>query len=144
MKKAEQKKAEQEEVKKTEETKIEEEKTNNIQKSNPEIAIKEEPLTKPLKEKQTEEKIEEKTNSKFDEIEIETSEEKPAENKKVVIPSVRDKKKENRDINILLYLVGAIAILLFLVVIYLFMNKDDLSNVGLSMKNKEISTEKVL
>ncbi len=134
IKKAEQKKIEEEQLKKAAEDKIEEQK---LQKNNPEIAINNEPL-----QKTTEEKIEEKVNHKLNEIEIETKREEDGVEEKVIIPSVREKKKENRDINILLYLVGTIALLLFLVVIYLFINKGNLSGSNLSTDKKEISTEK--
>lgn len=107
--KAEQKIKADADAKKFEETKKE---TKNleeqkIKKDNTKIEIKEEPLLN--------------TNKK---------------EKKVVIPSVRNKKKESFDINILIYLVGAIAILLFLVVIYLFINKDNLSKSNTVTNNK--------
>lgn len=63
----------------------------------------------------------------------EIKEEKPIEKKEeakedLIIPNVRNKKKEsmNININILLYLAGSIAVLLFIVVIYLFTSKTDI------------------
>lgn len=103
---------------------------------------------KTASEKKAEHKSQKKENIKI-EIKEEalpyndtTKEKEQTSNKEVIIPSIRNKKKENRDINTLLYLVGIIALLLFLVVIYLFINKDNLSKSNLVTNNKEITTEK--
>lgn len=112
-------------LKKAKEEKIEKE----ALEINSEIQIKEEPYQE--KEIKIERKITQELN-KADDI-----------NKKVIIPSIRDKKKENRDINILLYLVGTIALLLFLVVIYLFINKEDFEKSTTSIGESKTSTEKV-
>ena len=145
IKKAEQKKIE-EELKKKEDLKaVAEEEQIKEEKSVQKEALQEktkktkiESSDIPTKEDFYQETI--KKETKKDKKEI--KKEEAPENKKVVIPNVRDKKKANRDINIILYLVGAIALLLLLVVIYLFMNKEDLSSSNISTNKKEITTEK--
>lgn len=126
-KKAEQKKKEDEEQTKTLEN-------VEAEKENIKIEIKEEHLEKTnIEKKQV--VVEENTK-------VKNNQQEPSTNKEVLIPNVRNKKKEHQDINILLYLVGAIALLLFLVVVYLFIYKEDLSKSNLDTKPQKISTEK--
>lgn len=79
------------------------------------------------KKKAQEEALENKNLNEKEEIEKDIEENKKNEEKKeeVIIPSVRNEKKESKNINLILYIVAAIALLLLLVTIFLFTKSND-------------------
>ncbi len=108
-------KREQEKIKKEEENKKEQER----------IEKKKEEEVKKLQEEKTHKKIEKK--------------EKPQ--KEVVIPTIRDKKKNDDESNLVLYLVAVIAILLLALTIYLFTKNDHIEKTTINTP-KEIQINK--
>lgn len=59
-------------------------------------------------------------------------------NKKVEIPNIREKRKETRNMNIVLYLVIVIALLLLGIVVYMFTNSDSIDKSPIKSIEKNI------
>ena len=98
---------------------------------------------KDIKEQTDTQKIREEVKKLEEKIEKEEIKEPKKEEKKekVVIPSVRGKEIENKESNLLLYLVSIIAILLLALTIYLFTSDTKLIKESSSNEKKEISKE---
>lgn len=118
------------------------ENSKNIKEEKAEKEITQEKTNKVKKEENKEEKNKVKKKDKEPVTPIKkqkTHNHKKVLNKNVVIPNVRETKKETSSINIFIYLASIIAIILLAVVIYLF-TKENSKEVQIVSNNSSIKT----
>lgn len=104
-----------------------------------------EDIQKKLKEEMKNNALKKKSEAREEKIENEAIEKKDlfneVDNKEVLEKKVSKKEKDDRTINLLLYFVGVVALLLFVVVIYLFVKDDEIMKPKEVIKNSKIEKE---